>query len=372
MNLQSSLLILLSACTGSADKSSPAVEGTAVDSGNGTTTVPLIDVLDSLADNIGLAHFLSFQEQAAIMMSAATDFCANPTLEGLEQTRTAWWDTRKPWKHAEIIQFGPLTEYPERLGPKIDDWPVNAGAVDAKIEGDSALDLDAFSQMGTATRGLPVVEYLLWGLGEESLGQFIAVTRRCEMLVGAAQDVHANAGLLVHSWDVDWRDQLRGQADGDGLVMKDEKDVIDEWVNRLIFTPEFIRETKLGKPKGDKSDGSPQPDTLESRSSARSLQDALDVLAGIEHVWSGDLNGDHLGVKDLVQNDSALVSQMDNLFVVSQSRLSDIPETLEETIYSQPEIISRAQSALIELQRVLQSDVAANIGITVRFGHDGD
>ena len=193
------------------------------------------------------------------------------------------------------------------------------------------------------------------------------------MLVVVTEDIHASASHLVGLWSEDWYDQLRGQDDGEWLVFKEPKDVVDEWVNHMVFTAENIRETKLGKPAGDRFNGTPQPDLLESRSSARSLQDALDALVGIQQVWTGDVDGDHLGIRDLVRDDPDLVDRVDSLFADTITRLDDVPETLEDTVWDQPEIVDRAQTALGELQKILQIEVAAHIRIVVGFNpNDGD
>jgi predicted lipoprotein len=362
------LLALSLGCTGG-----KSTNGLGDSEGSGGASAAFGKVLDSLADKVALTHFKDFESKAEAMAAQAEGFCESSTLAGLESVRAAWWDVRSPWKHGEVVQFGPIVEYPERLGPKIDDWPVNQSAVEDKLASDDPLDLEAFEIMGSATRGLPVIEYLLWFAGDGALEQFESEPRRCEMLVGGSHDVHANAERLRTSWEVSWADQLRGTATGDGLVFESEKEVVDQWVNRLVFTVENIRETKLGKPKGDSSNGTPLPDLIESPFSGRSLQDALDVLHGAEHVWSGGVDGAHSGIRDLVSGDTRLVEKVDNLFATSKDRLDDIPETLESSIYIEPEMVERAQSALVELQRVLQSEVAANIGITIRFNdNDGD
>ena len=362
------VLALTLGCTG--DVKSQAGSG---DDSASSASADFSEVLDHLAGEVVLMHFVDFESRAAAMVEQAEQFCTSRSLVDLDAVRAGWWAVREPWKHVEVVQFGPIVEYPERLGPKIDDWPVNQRAVDDKVGGDSPLTVEAFNAMGSATRGLPVVEYLLWAEDDDTLEQFESTPRRCEMLLGASRDIHANAGRLRDSWTGGWADQLRGLATGDGLVFESEKEVVDQWVNRLVFTVENIRETKLGKPKGDSSDGGPAPDLLESPFSGRSLQDALDVLAGVENIWSGGEEGTHLGIRGLVKDDSRLAEKVDNLFEVSTARLADVPETLESTIYMEPEIVERAQAALVELQKVLQSEVAANIGITIRFNdNDGD
>ena len=372
--------LLILACTAKKSTNSSDDSRTSSDSGTDVEDADEVQtpadhpaVLDSLADKIALAHYKNFETRSTAMVDAAQAFCESPSDALLEEVRSAWWSARTPWKNAEIVQFGPITEYPERVGPKVDDWPVNERAVEDRLVSDDDLTLEAYRNYGTATRGLPVAEYLLWGAGEETLSLYGADSRRCEMLVVVSEDIHASASYLVDLWSVDWYDQLRGQDDGDWLVFKEPKDVVDEWVNHMVFTAENIRETKLGKPAGDRFNGTPQPDLLESRSSARSLQDAMDALVGVQQVWSGDLDGDHPGIRDLVLDDPDLVGRVDSLFADTITRLDDIPETLEDTVWDQPEIVDRAQTALAELQKILQIEVAAHIGIVVGFNpNDGD
>lgn len=350
--------VLLAGCSGKGGDSGTADERPAV--------------IASLAEHMAATRYAEFEARAETLASASAVICAAPTEEALTSAREAWWSAREPWKRAEIVQFGPVVEYPDRLGPKIDDWPVNADAVEELVAGEGALDQDAFDAMGSATRGLPVVEYLLWERGDPTLDALTASGRRCEVLAGAAADVSANAARLEEVWRTDWQARVsspEGKTDDDYDTVQD---VLAEWVNRMGFTVENIRSTKLGAPLGDSSGGEPQPDAIESRYSGRSLTDARDALAGVRDAWTGDVGGDHTGIVDLV-DDAGLVTSTDALFDEAEGRLAEVPETLEETVTLQPEIAARAQEALQALQVAIQVDLAQALGVTVAFNdNDGD
>ncbi len=330
-------------------------------SGTDTASTPpdRAEALARLAEDFALANYTEFALRAAALSDAAAVLCAAPSSASLVAAREAWWDARAPWKRNEIIQFGPAVEYPERLGPKLDDWPVSADAVEALIASDTALD---FSLMGTATRGLPVVEYLLWESGEASLAVLSETPRRCAVLAGAAADVHGNAVLLSSVWQEDWMGALSTPTE-DGPYSTQQA-VLDEWVNRMVFSVENLRATRLGKPLGDLSGGEVLPDTIESRPSGRSLTDAADVLAGVDAVW-------RLGIRGLVDDD--LVEGIDDLLATSAARLADIPEPLEEAIVLEPEVVVYTQDALQALQVALQVDLAQALAVTITFNdNDGD
>jgi predicted lipoprotein len=342
-------LLLLLACRGGADTAPVIVDYT--------------DVLTVLAEDFALAHYTSFSQRAGELSQAAAALCKEPTEPTLTAAREAWWSARTPWKNAEIINFGPVVEYPERLGPKLDDWPANDAAIEALVLSDDALD---FSLMGSATRGLPVVEYLLWQGGEEALSMLAETPRRCAILSGAAADVHDNAVLLVDLWQNTWIPQVTVPSSVEDGFYETQQEVLDEWVNRMVFTVENIRAEKLGKPIGDCSGGEPQPDTIESRLSGRSLTDALDALDGVQGLWE-------TGVRGLVDDDPALVDSIDALLVESRSRLAAVPEPLEDTAALQPEVIGDVQEALLALQVAIQVDLLQALGVTPAFNdNDGD
>ena len=346
--------------------------GCASTGGDTAGTDARASVIASLAEHVAQARYAEFSTLSTAMSGAASTLCESPSTDTLESARAAWWSAREPWKRAEVIQFGPVVEYPDRLGPKLDDWPVNADGVEELIAGEGALDQAAFDVMGTATRGLPVVEYLLWERGADTLDALTADARRCDALAGAAADVAANAKRLEDAWRTTWLARLSTpEADPDDAY-DTVQDVVDEWVNRMAFTVENVRSTKLGKPVGDSSGGEPQLDAIESRYSTRSLTDARDALAGARDVWTGDVGGDHPGISDLV-DDPDLVERVDTLFDAAETRLAEVPETLEETVVLQPEVVARAQEALQALQVVLQVDVAQALGVTITFNdNDGD
>jgi len=300
-------------------------------------------VLRSLAADLMTERYTAFRD-AADTFAAAANECDTDAM------KTHWWSTREPWKNTEIVWFGPVKEYPERLGPKIDDWPANERAVNELLDSTQDLSMESFAAMGSATRGFPAIEIILWTAADHP--------RACAAVQGASADLAANAELLLDAWTNRW---TPSHSSG--------KPVLNEWVNQMGFTAQNIRELKLGKPVGDYSDGEPQPDLLESRLSGRSLADASNALEGVRLVWAG-VNDQ--GIRTLVPDES-IQQQVDNLLAIAGDRLGSIPEPLEEAIVNEPEIVDYAQAPLRELQSVLQRDVATALNVTVTFNDsDGD
>ncbi|MCA9490366.1 MAG: imelysin family protein, partial [Myxococcales bacterium] len=322
-------------------------------------TDPRADVIEGLAADT-TARYESFEVRAAALDDAVSAMCAGTG--SLEDAREAWQAAREPWKRSQIVAFGPVLTFPERYGPKLDDWPVDADAIEALVASDAPVSAADFAAMGTATRGLPVVEWLLYGETPDE-------PRRCAVLAGAAGDVRANASMLADAWRVDWQQRLSSPelaADDDWDTVQD---VVDEWVNRSVYTVADLRGLRLGKPLGDDSGGVPQPQLVESRPSGRSLQDARDVLQGVRAAWRGEAGP---GLRSLVE-DAALADRVDGLFDGCDARLAEVPEPLATTVVEQPEIVARAQEALQALQITMQLEVAQALSVTLAFSdEDGD
>lgn len=312
-------------------------------------------LLTFLADDWAAGRYRDVEARTATLADAARALCDAPDAARLTAARDAWWAAREPFQRVQIVGFGPIDEYPLRLGPKMDDWPVNAEAVEELLASDAPLDAASFAARGGATRGFPVAEHLLYGPVDASVEP-----RRCEALVGVTADLAANATSLADDWEATWVPALTAPTP-DG-PWPDEDAVVDEWVNRLAFVLAEIRERKLGRPLDD-------PAALQSRASGRSLADARDALAGARDVWG---RPGSMGIRDLVP-DADVVAVTDAAFDVAEQRLADVPEPLEQAVAVEPEIVRRAMDALFAVERHVLVDVAPALDTTLTFDdNDGD
>lgn len=327
-------------------------------------------VTEALIDGVVLAHAASLQQTTDALAVAAAAYCLDPTEPGLTAVRDAWWAVRAPWKRLEVVNFGPTTEEPWRIGPKLDFWPGRPDSIEAYLASGAGVTAADFDLMGGATRGLPALEIVLW-LGDPAT-ELAADPHRCAYLVGGSEDTHVLADRFDEAWRTDWRGRLVTPEDLDDDDFDDASDVRDEWVNRMAFTVENIRFDKLGKPFGDSSGGVPLPDTLESRYSARSLTDAHDALLGVHDIFHGMPAGSGI-VALLDPADAALVTAFDEAFAAAEVALLTVPEPLETAIVDHRDLVFTAQNALRDLQVVIQVDLAAALGVTIVFNdNDGD
>jgi predicted lipoprotein len=320
-------------------------------------------------------HTAALKTTTAALAQAAAAFCSDPSEAGLQAVREAWWAARAPLKRLEIVQFGPMTEEPWRIGPKLDFWPGRPSSVEAYLASGAGVGAADFDLMGGATRGFPALEIVLYRTlddGTDPYDALVADPHRCAYLVGGSEDTHVLAARFEEGWLDDWRGRLVDPSSADDDDYHVDHDVIDEWVNRMAFTVEDLRFEKLGKPFGDSAGGEPQPDTLESRYAARSLTDARDALLGVADVFHGSPAGTGI-VALLGEDDAALIAAFDEAFAAADAALLAIPETLETAVVDDRDTVFDAQNALRDLQVVIQVDLAAALGVTIVFNdNDGD
>ena len=338
-------------------------------------------ILASIGTTVAMPRFGDMVTTAESLSSASQAFCAAPDAAGLEATQTAWHAVMEVWKQGEPAQFGPVWNEPWRVGPKLDFWPARPSNIESVLAADYAVDAEAVSMMGTVTRGLPVLDWILFEPGADTLAAFTDTTtgaRRCDYLVGLTGDVHNLMQIQHDVWSPDGEDWLANYTSpGPSTDLMSTRDTMDEVVNRTIFAVENVRTLKLGKPAGQDSGGTPQPDLLESPQSGRGIQNALDVLQGVEDTVLGDYGGvDGLGLLDAIPDDdkrASISADFARTHAAAVEAVAAIPAPLSETIFTDPVVIDTATSAVRDLQVVLQVDLAQALSVTIRFNDtDGD
>jgi predicted lipoprotein len=335
-----------------------------------------VKILRAISSEIVLARYEEFVISSDTLKKTTADLCADLTEERLEIARQSWWDARVPWKRAEVVTFGPTFDYPHRLKFRIDDWPASDDFIEELIVSDQELTPDEFTRLGTDHRGLPVVEYLLWSTGDQA-STLLALgedSRRCDALVGVSADVHANAVKLATLWGDEWIDLVINDGDEEESKFEDAQELIVEWVNRLAFTVENIRNKKFEKPLGDLTPEDVRPDVIESHLSGRSIQDARDALLGVSEIWRGSGEEDKMnGLKYLI-TDRRVVSQIDQLFDEATEALDQLEGPLELLTTHHREKTERAIEAVKTLQMGIQNELADAAEATIRFNDttDGD
>jgi predicted lipoprotein len=330
-------------------------------------------LLKGLGEQVFLPRYVEFEALADAARLRGEAFCEEPNDETLGEVRDAWWDARAPWKRNETVAFGPYAP-PDSFGAALDFWPCRAASADAVLAGTDPIDA---SLLGAAAKGLPVFEYLIYDPAREPVAAAAVEPRYCEYVDAVGTNLAADATALRAAWDPAEGDFL-GELVEAGRSSKTYDSIemaLGEVVNRLVYDLEAVRGEKLGVPLGNKTGGTPQPDSVESRFSGRSLEDVRDSVRGVEEVVFGaalekpaSLGGYLEGI-----GRGELVPELRAAFDAAYAALDAVPEPLAEAVVSSPESVQAAIDALGAVQVLIQTDVINAMGLMLTFTDaDGD
>jgi len=332
---------------------------------------PKAVLMSSWGENIFIPLYKELEDETAKLYTDSASFCENPSAEELPVLQQQWWAARAPWKKLELLKFGPYKEFPLRLGPKIDFWPVRTDTVNELLAGDTPLEEGAFDMLGASAKGFPVVEYLLYDVANASLEN----PRFCAYLVGVTYDLSIRSKEMREAWDPEVGNYLSqltqaGEVEGE---YENTEEALAEVVNRLGHTIENIRADNLLTPLG-LDIGTVQTEMIGSRFSHRSFVDIEDNLKGIRMVYYGSNDG--LGIDDYLQE------RGHNLDTDFEERYTDIMQTiaimsdegnLTESMLIAPESVEYLSENLLRLQALIQGDIVGSMSLWLTFNDaDGD
>ena len=327
-----------------------------------------VEFLQQVVNENITTGYRTVYEQTQYLSEQIDAYCVAPNND-LTHLRSVWWSTRESFKHLDYTQFGPYFEPPERAGPQLDFWPVRSSSIDDVLVSDLNLDATIFHSYGASIKGFPALEYLLFAPIDTS------TSRYCEYIQTIGKDLIFQSNIVYNYWNPLDGDYLNKRLSPDGArVTKDSlNDVRAELVNQIGHTLADIRSLKLQKPMGLQV-GSPQPDLLESRYSARSLMDIHDNIMGITRLFLGSTT-----TPGLVNDPTLEGIDFSSEFEIRSNRI--IQHTLqlhqsgslEETILIEPEQIELLSDEIGYLQQLVQEDIILAMSLWLTFNDsDGD
>jgi uncharacterized protein len=315
-------------------------------------------MLQRIVDKVYLPTLEDLVTRADAVPPAVAAYCDSPSETTLAGARDAWQALHAVWERQEAFFFGPVSDAPLRVGPRLYFWPARPDDIEAVVAETAPIDQAYLDGVGATKKGIAVAEYLLWP-GDPA-------PRRCEYLRALGPDIALRAQELRDAW----RDGYAKQVTEAGLgstAFPTLQDAASESFNRLVFLLQNMRELKLGKPAGKATAGVPQPSLVESPYSGRAMQDLLDNLDGVEAVYR---EGFTSFVKAIKPELDAPIRQR---IADARSALQAIDQPLAQAVVDDAARVEAAFQALKTLEILLSVDTANALGLTVTFNDtDGD
>ena len=331
-------------------------------------------IVDSMSETIILPGFQTLADNAAALASTSMGVCPLMDASKLDAMRTGWSEVRGAWKKLEPFYFGPHRSPPLRIGQTLDFFPIRPARIEDLIGGDNPISAEGLQMQGALVRGLPVLEYLLYTGEPDALSALTDNERRCSLAQAVAIDLAFLTSELNEAWSAPETGYIKELTDPTAGEFMNSRGALGEIVNRMGYAIENIRRDRLGAPLGDKSGGSIQPESVESRFSGRSVQDILDVLAILDTLMHGQGDEGALGLVDhpSLQSRQDIITRFDAEMQSSRAALRAIPMPLRESL-EDPTFARAAFDALLGLQRSIQGDILNVLDLSQTFNDaDGD
>lgn len=332
------------------------------------------EVVSTWVEALALPAHRDFADAAAALADRARSACADdaPTEAEITAARAAWSAARSRWKALDVFAIGPYDAYPARLGPHIDFRPLRVASIEARLaDPPTAADI---GEISAAERGLPAIEYLLWGADAPWPGA------RCQYLVAATADTARLAEALHAAWTDDFAPHVLAP---DGEPFADTEAAFGALLNRMGDLILVVRDDRLGRPLGDKAGGVPQPQLVESPFADRSLEDIRDALDTVGRMYAGTPERPGLAaMPQLVSRrgvDEAATGAVDvdarfrRAHAEALTALAAIDRPLAAAVVESPATVRAAVAALGRLQTVIQAELTGVLAVQLAFGSgDGD
>jgi uncharacterized protein len=333
------------------------------------------NVLGGLADTVIVPTAQAFGTAATALAVSLVALNAGATAATLSAARQAWRDARAAWMRARAFGFGPTKEHDGNI-----DWtPTKPANIDTTIASKPSFTGDDIAALGTSSKGLLAIEYLLFdpmATDEAVLAKLTtapdAVAKR-SYLEALGSDLSREAAALQAKWEA-FGPELASAGNGSNVYVHAQT-AIDDIVGQLVFQVDVTANDGIAAPLGLKTGGTVQPDLEIARLSDNTLDDVMNELAGVENIWDGTFNGaDDLGIDDLVRKKSAsLADDVRAKIAAAKAAVQAVSPPMRTALTSSTTSLQAAFDAIIALKKILAADVVTTLGVTLSVNdNDGD
>ena len=340
------------------------------------TVVPLGDgprrtQVRAITDDVIVPTLDETADRTALLAAALADLAATPSPQTLTAAQAAWRAARVPWKQSEAFAFGPAMD--ERLAAAIDQ-AADPTRIDDELAGTAALTPAYVASLGANKKGFHAIEHLIFSPDDAAtVAAFTSEARRRDYASSLGIVIRDDTRRLAELWATDYVATLTLPGAGNA-TFPTVKSVVDTLVNESVFLAELVADTRLGKPLGNASGGTPAPELEESGPSDNSLADMTASLQGIQAVYRGSRAEEAGGIGALIASRSpALDREVETALAAALAAIAAVPRPFRVAVVSSRAEVEAAYAAVKELKILLATEVVATLGATLKFNdNDGD
>ncbi len=283
------------------------------------------------ADSIIIPSQNKFQSDLIEFSNSVNSFSNDPTQASLDLMRENWVIAYKSWQHIEMFNIGKAEEI--NYGVRMNIYPANVERIELNVSNN---DNDIEHPNDYPAQGLPAVDYLLYGIGNndsEILEKFtLENSKYLNYLIVVSNKMIELTDNVVNDWDESYRNVFIASTDNTATSS------INKLTNDFIYYYEKgFRANKFGIPAGVFS-GSVLIDRVEAyyrRNLSKILAlEAIDAITNFFNgiPYGGDSANSGLSFKNYVEfletvkNDVPLGQLILDQFTESRSNIANLED----------------------------------------------
>ena len=345
---------------------------------------------DSLTDEIGPTYDRSvllknwyefhiiplheeFKRNLTVFKTETITFKETPNISSLNSLRSSYLKAYTSWQSIEMFNIGKAEEI--YFSSMTNIYPVNTARVESNI---SSGVYDLSNANNFAAQGLPAIDYLLYGITNETeIIEKLSNDNYFNYLTNITDAIIQNTNSVITYWETN-------KIDFTSSTENTSTSSMNMMVNDFIYYYEKgFRANKLGIPGGVFSSG-PLPENVEGYfSKIHSKTFAIESLKSIIRFYNGiDINGNEYAgasLKSIIQelengdSENNLGKRINDKMIIANQKLSELDESFINQINNDNTKFLQVFDAIQEVVVLLKVDMLQLLNINVDYvDADGD
>lgn len=336
------------------------------------------EMLTSITNTVILPVHEAMIPQATTLVSTAEAFANNPTQSTLDALQAEWLQTKLAWKQCELFDLGPVMD--QVIHTRIDKWHTNPAFIKNFIATEDSINERFIDGIGSTSKGLPAMEYLLFADGDAVvLDSFTVGTlsaKRKAYLLALAQNIKISSEVLLNVWATTGDHYAQDFIDGTGDGLEGSINMLS---NEMVAQTEKLMRKNIGNPLGTETGQGIDPTLVEAPYALVSFELLSANLVSLQNTFNGGTNSTDIGLDDYLDYLSAeyegapLSGKINNQFDLVIYKVDAFSEPLATAVNNQTTQVQELYNALRDLLVLIKVDMANNLAVTITFSdNDGD
>lgn len=330
------------------------------------------EVLTNIWKNAALPNYDASLQGVKEMSQSVDEFVTDPTIAKLMSLHAAWKKTKLQWEETEIFDVGRINT--SFVHTRIDKYVTDHGAIDRIIADTTSISTELIKRLGSNKVGLPAIEYLIFSdQGNDQVLTRFVNSENADRYKALLKAYTAALQIQMERINVMAVEETETFTNN---VSDRVTSSLNQIMNAQVALLEEILSLKLLVPLGNKNDGVPVPERVESPYANVSLEAIAYNLRGIGNMMSADTTKQNIYyLLDYMQRDQptkislSYGSQLDK--VINQCDSFNMP--LENAVVKNPQEVNELHTEINKLIGFIKADISSLLSLTVVFTDvDGD